>query len=66
MIVYLYLGKEATKGKGESAEGLPSKAELKKTIVGILKKVDFNTVSYTLFIDLTILLFGVNLCTYRL
>ncbi|CAM0873760.1 unnamed protein product [Alopecurus aequalis] len=41
-------GKEATKGKGESAEGgLPSKAELKKTIIGILKKVDFNTSTFS-------------------
>lgn len=37
-----------TKGKCESAEGgLPSKAELKKTIVGILKKVDFNTSTFS-------------------
>ncbi|VAH92165.1 unnamed protein product [Triticum turgidum subsp. durum] len=56
-------GKEAMKSKGESAEGgLPSKAELKKTIIGILKKVDFNTVGYTLIIDPTILLFG--FCPY--
>lgn len=48
-LMIFYLGKEAMKSKGESAEGgLPSKAELKKTIIGILKKVDFNTVGYTL------------------
>ena len=36
-----------TKGKGESAEAvLPSKDDLRKTITEILKKVDFNTVSY--------------------
>jgi protein DEK len=41
-------GKDATKGKGEAAEGgLPSKAELKKTIIGILKKVDFNTSTFS-------------------
>ncbi|XP_044981297.1 eukaryotic translation initiation factor 5B-like [Hordeum vulgare subsp. vulgare] len=41
-------GKEAMKSKGESAEGgLPSKAELKKTIIGILKKVDFNTSTFS-------------------
>jgi hypothetical protein len=49
--LYFYLCKEVTKGKGEAAEGgLPSKAELKKTIIGILKKVDFNTVGYILLI----------------
>jgi len=41
-------GKEAAKGKGEPVEtGLPSKAELKKTIIGILKKVDFNTSTFS-------------------
>jgi hypothetical protein len=44
--LYFYLGKEAAKDKGEPAEtGLPSKTELKKTIIRILKKVDFNTVT---------------------
>ncbi|MBJ7883304.1 hypothetical protein JEM65_22065, partial [Gelidibacter salicanalis] len=37
-----------TKGKGESAEvGLPSKDELRKTITEILKKVDFNTATFS-------------------
>ncbi|XP_047084367.1 DEK domain-containing chromatin-associated protein 2-like [Lolium rigidum] len=41
-------GKEATKGKGEAAEGgLPSEAELKKTIIGILRKVDFETSTFS-------------------
>jgi hypothetical protein len=35
------------KGKGASAEAdLPSKDKLRKAIIGILKKVDFNTVSF--------------------
>jgi hypothetical protein len=35
------------KGTGASAEAdLPSKDKLRKTIIGILKKVDFNTVSF--------------------
>ncbi|KAF8722061.1 hypothetical protein HU200_022692 [Digitaria exilis] len=39
-------GKKVTKGKGESTGvDLPSKDELRKTIIAILKKVDFNTVS---------------------
>ena len=42
-----YVGKKVTKGKGESVEAvLPSKDDLRKTITEILKKVDFNTVSY--------------------
>jgi protein DEK len=45
--IVFYLGKKVTKGKGESAEAvLPSKDDLRKTITEILKKVDFNTVSY--------------------
>ena len=41
-------GKKVTKGKGESAEvGLPSKDELRKTITEILKKVDFNTATFS-------------------
>ncbi|KAL6637329.1 hypothetical protein ACP70R_024901 [Stipagrostis hirtigluma subsp. patula] len=41
-------GKKVTKGKGESAEvDLPSKDELRKTITGILKKVDFNTATFS-------------------
>jgi hypothetical protein len=50
-IILIPEGKKVTKGKGESAEvGLPSKDELRKTITEILKKVDFNTVSYVCFI----------------
>ncbi|GJN24118.1 hypothetical protein PR202_gb11838 [Eleusine coracana subsp. coracana] len=42
-------GRKVIKGKGASAEAdLPSKDELRKTIIGILKKVDFNTVSFSL------------------
>jgi len=41
-------GKKVTKGKGESAEAdLPSKDELRKTITAILKKVDFNTATFS-------------------
>ncbi|KAL6894655.1 hypothetical protein ACP4OV_008753 [Aristida adscensionis] len=41
-------GRKVTKGKGESADvDLPSKDELKKTIAGILKKVDFNTATFS-------------------
>ncbi|CAL4917821.1 unnamed protein product [Urochloa decumbens] len=41
-------GKKATKGKGESAAvDLPSKDELRKTITAILKKVDFNTATFS-------------------
>lgn len=41
-------GKKVTKGKGESAEAvLPSKDDLRKTIIGILKKVDFNTATFS-------------------
>ncbi|XP_062211758.1 DEK domain-containing chromatin-associated protein 4-like [Phragmites australis] len=41
-------GKKVTKGKGGSAEAdLPSKDELRKTITGILKKVDFNTATFS-------------------
>lgn len=39
-----------TTSKGKSAEAekaLPSKDELQNTIVGILKKVDFNTATYS-------------------
>jgi protein DEK len=44
--IVCYVGKKVTKGKGESAEAvLPSKDDLRK-ITKILKKVDFNTVSY--------------------
>jgi hypothetical protein len=44
-----YAGKKVMKGKGASAEAdLPGKDELRKTIIGILKKVDFNTVSFSL------------------
>jgi hypothetical protein len=39
-----YAGKKVMKGKGASAD-LPGKDELRKTIIGILKRVDFNTVS---------------------
>ncbi|RLN40475.1 protein DEK-like [Panicum miliaceum] len=41
-------GKKVTKGKGESAGAdLPSKDELRKTITAILKKVDFNTATFS-------------------
>ncbi|KAL5209722.1 hypothetical protein ABZP36_005345 [Zizania latifolia] len=41
-------GKKVTKGKGESTEtGLPNKDELRKTIIEILKKVDFNTATFS-------------------
>ncbi|CAL4934653.1 unnamed protein product [Urochloa decumbens] len=41
-------GKKVTKGKGESAAvDLPSKDELRKTITAILKKVDFNTATFS-------------------
>jgi len=41
-------GKKVTKGKGESAEAvLPSKDDLRKTITEILKKVDFNTATFS-------------------
>ncbi|WVZ59779.1 hypothetical protein U9M48_009878 [Paspalum notatum var. saurae] len=41
-------GKKVTKGKGESSEAvLPSKDDLRKTITGILKKVDFNTATFS-------------------
>jgi hypothetical protein len=47
--VCLCPGKGLITSKGQSAEAgkaLPSKDELQNTIVGILKKVDLNTVSY--------------------
>jgi len=41
-------GKKVTKGKGESVEAvLPSKDDLRKTITEILKKVDFNTATFS-------------------
>ncbi|KAK3146784.1 hypothetical protein QOZ80_3BG0271940 [Eleusine coracana subsp. coracana] len=41
-------GRKVIKGKGASAEAdLPSKDELRKTIIGILKKVDFNTATFS-------------------
>ncbi|ONM06883.1 DEK domain-containing chromatin associated protein [Zea mays] len=40
--------KKVTKGKGESVEAvLPSKDDLRKTITEILKKVDFNTATFS-------------------
>ncbi|PWZ21383.1 hypothetical protein Zm00014a_024925 [Zea mays] len=46
--IVFYLGKKVTKGKGESAEAvLPSKDDLRKTITEILKKVDFNTATFS-------------------
>jgi protein DEK len=41
-------GKKVIKGKGASAEAdLPSKEKLRKTIIAILKKVDFNTATFS-------------------
>jgi len=40
------------KSKAKSKESVPSKEELRKTICEILNKVDFNTVSYAVAIEL--------------